>query len=168
MANTLLGLGLKFIPTPKLNTSPDKQITTLEQFERDFSLKVFFAGDTNNATPFNSLQVKSNWSPPPPPRVIENRIRQFSNAISTSFVNQPPISNLTTIQESILKAIKQNLAITIAPAIKNLGPFGVNTTQYIEWGMTHLLDILTYKIIPEEQELRDVKILSREIFIWTF
>jgi hypothetical protein len=51
MANTLLGIGLKFIPTPKLNTSPDKQITTLKQFECDFSLKVFFAGDTDNAPP---------------------------------------------------------------------------------------------------------------------
>ena len=51
MANILLGLGLKFIPTPKLNTSPDEQITTLERFERDFSLKVFFAGDTDDAPP---------------------------------------------------------------------------------------------------------------------
>ena len=51
MANTLLGLGLKFIPTPKLNTSPDKQINTLERFERDFSLKVFFARDTDDAPP---------------------------------------------------------------------------------------------------------------------
>jgi hypothetical protein len=63
--------------------------------------------------------------------------------------------------------IKRNPAITIAPADENLGPVGVNTTQYIEWGMTHLLNNLTYKIIPEEQALRDVKILSREIFIWT-
>ena len=43
MANTLLGLGLKFIPTPKINTSPDEQSTTLNRFERDFSLKIFFA-----------------------------------------------------------------------------------------------------------------------------
>ena len=33
--------------------------------------------------------------------------------------------------------------------------------------MKHLLDNLTYKIIPEEQALRDVKILSKDIFDWT-
>jgi hypothetical protein len=165
MANTLLGLGLKFIPTPKINTSPDEQTTTLKRFERDFSLKVFFAGDTDNSPTSNNLQVKSNWRPLPPPQVIKTRIRRFSNAISSSFINQPPISNLTTIQDSILNAIKQNPAITIAPANKNLGPVRFNTTQYIEWGMNHLLDNLTYKIIPEEQALRDVKKLSKEIFL---
>jgi hypothetical protein len=33
--------------------------------------------------------------------------------------------------------------------------------------MKHLLDTLRYKIIPEEQALRDVKKLSKEIFDWT-
>jgi hypothetical protein len=167
MANTLLGLGLKFIPTPKTNTSLDEQATTLDRFERDFSLKVFFAGNTDD-TPFpNKLRVKSNWRPPPPPRVIDTRIHRFSNAINASFINHPPTSNLTTIQDSILKAIKRNPAITIASADKNLGPVGINTTQYIEWGMKHLLDELTYKIIPEEQALRDVREISKEIFSWT-
>jgi hypothetical protein len=167
MANTLLGLGLKFIPTPKTNTSPDEQATTLDRFERDFSLKVFFAGNTDD-TPFpNKLRVKSNWRPPPPPRVIDTRIHRFSNAINASFINHPPTSNLTTIQDSILKAIKRNPAITIAPADKNLGPVGINTTQYIEWGMKHLLDELTYTIIPEEQALRDAREISKEIFSWT-
>ena len=72
-----------------------------------------------------------------------------------------------TLQESILKAIKQNPEITIASADKNLGLVGVNTTQYIEWGMKHLLDNSTYEIIPEEQALRDVKILSKDILDWT-
>ena len=41
LANTLLGLGLKIIPTPKVNTIPDEQDKTLSRFERDFGLKVF-------------------------------------------------------------------------------------------------------------------------------
>jgi hypothetical protein len=60
MANTLLGLGLKFIPTTKINTSQDEQTTTLDRFERDLSLKVFFAGDTDKAPTYNNLRVKSN------------------------------------------------------------------------------------------------------------
>jgi len=55
MANTLLGLGLKFIPTPKVNTSPEEQDTTLLRFEQDFSLKVFFAGDTDDASTSSTL-----------------------------------------------------------------------------------------------------------------
>jgi hypothetical protein len=167
MANTLLGLGFKFIPTPKVNPSPDEQDKTLSRFERDFSLKVFFAEDTDDASTSNNLQVKSNWQPPPPPRVIETRVHRFSKAISSSFIKQPPISNLTTVQESILNTIKQNPEITINPADKNLGPVGINTTQYIEWGMAHLLDTSTYKIIPEEQTLRDTTTLSNDIFSWT-
>jgi hypothetical protein len=89
MANTLLGLGLKFIPTPKSNTSPDEQTTTLERFERDLSLKVFFAGNTDDAPTPNNLRVKSNWRPLPPPRVIETRIRHFNTAINSSFVKLP-------------------------------------------------------------------------------
>ena len=167
MANTLLGLGLKFIPTPKLNTSPDEQITTLERFERDLSLKVFFAGDTDDTPPTNSLRVKSNWRPPPPPQVIITRLRQFTHAINATFVNRPPSYNLTKTQRSILNAIKRNPEITIAPADKNLGPVAINTTQYTEWGMTHLLDGLTYTIISEEQALSDARNLSKEIFDWT-
>ena len=167
MANTLLGLGLKFIPTPKVNTSPEEQDTTLLRFEQDFSLKVFFAGDTDDASTSNTLRIKSNWRPPPPSRVIETKVHRFNKAISSSFVTQPPIPNLTTLQESILNTIKQNSEITIAPADKNLGPVGINTKQYIEWGMKHLLDTSTYKTIPEEQAMRDVKTLSKDIFSWT-
>jgi hypothetical protein len=86
MANTFLGLGLKFIPTPKVNTSPEEQDTTLSRFERDFSLKVFFAGDTDDASTSNTLRRKSNWRPPPPPQVIETRVHRFNKAISSSFV----------------------------------------------------------------------------------
>jgi hypothetical protein len=105
MANTLFGLGLKVIPTRKVNTSPEEQDTTLLQFERDFSLKVFFVGDTNDSSTSNTLRIKSNWQPPPPPRVIETRVHRFNKAISSSFVTQPPIPNLTTLQESILNRI---------------------------------------------------------------
>jgi hypothetical protein len=59
-ANTLLGLGLKYIPTPRINTLPDKQDKSLSRFERDFSLKVFFAGDTEESSSVNTkLRLKS-------------------------------------------------------------------------------------------------------------
>ena len=52
-ANTLLGLGLKFIPAPKVNTSPAEQDKTLSRFERDLSLKVFL------------LETPTTMPPPP-------------------------------------------------------------------------------------------------------
>jgi hypothetical protein len=155
-ANTLLGLGLKYIPTPKINTSPDEQDKSLSRFERDFSLKVFFAGDTEESSSVNTtLRVKSIWIPPLPPKEIYTRIMRFCQSIRTSFVKRTTISNLSTAQQSLLNTIRRNPEVTIAPADKNLGPVGVNTKQYIEWGLKHLQDESTYK--PSQKQRRSQK-----------
>jgi hypothetical protein len=167
-ANTLLGLGLKYIPTPRINTSPDEQDKSLSRFERDFSLKVFFAGDTEESSSVNTtLRVKSTWIPPLPPREIDTRIMRFCQSISTSFVERTTISNLSTAQQSLLNTIRRNPEVTIAPADKNLGPVGVNTKQYIEWGLKHLQDESTYETLSEAKALSDVRKLCKEIYDWT-
>ncbi len=43
-------------------------------------------------------------------------------------------SNLTKFQAGILKKICNNKNVIIAHANKNLGPVGVDTEQYIQWG----------------------------------
>ena len=159
---------MKYIPTPRINTLPDKQDKSLSHFERDFSLKVFFAGDTKESSSVNTkLRVKSTWIAPLPPKEIDTRIMRFCQAIRTSFIKRTRVSNLSTAQQSLLNAIKQNPKITIASADKNLGPVGLNTKQYIEWGLKHLQDKSTYKTVSEEQALSDVKTLCKEIFDWT-
>lgn len=61
---SLLGLGLKFCPTPcytTYNLNP-----TLNRFKRDLWLKTFFAGNPleANDTYTSKMYVKSSWTPP--------------------------------------------------------------------------------------------------------
>ena len=56
----LLGLGLKYIPTPKLNITESQLDISLARFDRDFGLKVFFAGDEDDDTYINNdMRLKS-------------------------------------------------------------------------------------------------------------
>ena len=73
----LLGLGLKYIPTPKLNITESQLDTSLARFDRDFGLKVFFAGDEDDDNYINTeMRLKSTWRAPPPPPDIDSRIHR--------------------------------------------------------------------------------------------
>jgi hypothetical protein len=64
-ATSLLGLRLKFIPTPRYAPSATDVAPSLDQIERDIGLKTFFAGrDQGGEIP--KLRAKSSWCPPPP------------------------------------------------------------------------------------------------------
>jgi hypothetical protein len=67
----ILGLGLKFIPTPRWTqsgTAPEFNTKTLKRFERDLTLKGHFGpGPIASDEPYNPhLCNKSTWTPPPP------------------------------------------------------------------------------------------------------
>ncbi len=68
--SSLLGLGLKFIPTPHHSSSRSKVEPSHVQIERDIGLKTFFAGQDDGSTP-SKLRAKSNWRLPLPPRTID-------------------------------------------------------------------------------------------------
>jgi len=80
-ANSVLGLGLKYIPTPRQNITQDDIDKTLSRFERDIGLSIFFAGadddDSFNASD-HKLHIKSNWRAPLPPQNIDTRIAKPS------------------------------------------------------------------------------------------
>ena len=70
----LLGLGLKFIPTPTVNIRQADLDKTFARFERDVGLRVFFSGDEDDVSYDPSdLRGKSNWRAPILPREIEQR-----------------------------------------------------------------------------------------------
>ena len=48
--NSLLGLGLKFIPTPRFTTTPKdlKKDGPFDRFEQDMDLACYFSGTPNN------------------------------------------------------------------------------------------------------------------------
>ena len=80
-AKALLGLGSKFIPAPKFTTSNLE--SNIVRMARDFSLKVFFAGDDMDENELyrgnSKLFVKSNWTPRPNeiPAWVTTRLSRF-------------------------------------------------------------------------------------------
>ncbi len=73
---SLLGLSLKFIPTPRYAPSATDIAPFLDQIEHDVGLKTFFTGrDQGEEIPM--LRAKSSWHPPLPPRLVDYRINRF-------------------------------------------------------------------------------------------
>ncbi len=167
-ANQLLGLGLKFIPIPDINITEQELDQSNARFERDMGLKVFFAGDDDDTSyDPKALRAKSSWSAPLPPTEIDNRIYCFQKEISKQFTRKQITPNLYPPQRQILKNLQNNKDIVILSADKGLGPVGVSTKQYVEWGLKHLLDNSTYTLLSESTALKDCDILYRSIFQWT-
>lgn len=167
-ANQLLGLGLKFIPTPRINITPSDVEHSIARFERDVGLKIYFAGDDpTESFDHKTLRGKSKWRAPLPPLEIDSRIQHFSHWTEQNFRRRQTTPNLTRLQLNLLKQIKQNANITILSADKGLGPVGVDTKQYIEWGLKHLLDTSTYTILTEDQANKESENLYKEIYLWT-
>jgi len=167
-ANQLLGLGLKFIPTPQMNITSTKLEQTTSRFERDLGLKIFFANnDPMETYDPKALRGKSKWRAPLPPLNIDTRVQRFTQHLEHLFCQRKTTPNLTRLQFKLLKQIKQNANVTILSADKGLGPVGVDTKQYIEWALKHLLDTTTYTILPENQATADSNTLYNVIFQWT-
>lgn len=167
-ANQLLGLGLNFIPTPRINITSQELEQTISRFERDIGLKVFFAGDNSTETyDPKSLRGKSKWRAPLPPMDVDTRVQHFTQNLEHIFCRRKVNPNLTRLQLKLLNQIKRNANITILSADKGLGPVGVDTTQYIEWALKHLLDTTTYTILQEDQATADGETLYNDIYRWT-
>ena len=84
---SLLGLGLKFIPTPRyINTWKKLKELSMPKFTRAIHLRFHFAG--TNTTPDDTydpkIYVRSNWTPPHwtlPPVVMKERLDKFSTTL---------------------------------------------------------------------------------------
>ena len=64
-AHHLLGLGLKYVPTPKLNITKAQLDTSFARFDRDIGLETFFAGaEDNNTNIYTNMRLKSTWRAP--------------------------------------------------------------------------------------------------------
>ena len=70
-ATSILGMGMKFIPTPQWTPHPDVVNESIDWFECNLGLKVFFAGDEDITRTPEKLRVKSTWRAPLPPRRVD-------------------------------------------------------------------------------------------------
>jgi hypothetical protein len=154
-ASSLLGLGLKFIPTPCHSSFHSEVEPSLVRIECDNGLKPFFAGQDDGSNP-SKLRVKSNWRPPLPPKTIEVQVNSFLMKVCGLIAKRQGKQNVTPHQRQLLASIQENQSIIIAQADKNLGPVGIDVEDYIKLGLEHLLDTLTYKMLTETQAARDI------------
>jgi hypothetical protein len=149
-ASSLLGLGLKFIPTPCHSSSPSKVEPSLARIECDIGLKTFSVGQDDGSTP-SKLRAKSNWCPPLPSRTIDVRVNSFLMKVHGLITKQEGKQNLTPHQRQLLASIQENQSVIIAQVDKNLGPAGIDIKDYIKLGLEHPLNTLTYEMLIEAQ-----------------
>ncbi len=95
--SSLLGLGLKFVPTPCHSSSHSEVEPSLVWIECDIGLKTFFAGQDDGSTP-SKLRAKSNWHPPLPPRTIDFQVNSFLMKVRWLIAKRQGKQNLTPHQ----------------------------------------------------------------------
>ena len=109
IAKHVLGLSRKFIPVRHHSVSADEMNPSLENFERDCHLKVYFAGNPLDHKP-PPLYVKSKWRPPYSaiPLEIQNRLSRFFKKLNIIFRRRKGISNLLTFQMKLIQWLRRH------------------------------------------------------------
>ena len=163
----LLGNGLKFIVTPKRSHCNGEIKDTLQRFDREMRLKIFFSDPDLENDKIEPLRINSEWTPELIPLETIQRISNFSDAVRHTHIPRRGILNISSYQARLLQSIHENEKIVIMHADKNLGPVAVDTTDYIRWALNdHLLDTNTYVQVPEDEALEAISKLNLEIFRW--
>lgn len=157
---SLLGLGMKFIPTPRYSNKWTT-IDTMPRFSRNIYLRFYFATNNNNLPDENEgeynpkMYVPSKWTPPHwmfPKRIIDERLSLFSEHLEKLFRKRRGTINLLPHQRRALSHIQKQRDFLIVPCDKNLGPSIIETEDYLRIAFRdHLNDHRTYrKLRPNE------------------
>ena len=147
----LLGLNLKFIPSPT-NIASTQNLTDIPRFHRQLKLYYIFGRRYNphQKPPDDEnpkLILPSTWTPPNLPTFLADRFTHFSTTVSriNESIPQPP-SNLLPIQKAGLRFLKNRPDLLVWPTDKNLGPIVTTKQHYVELIIRdHLSDTKTYK-----------------------
>jgi len=132
----LLGLGLKFCPTPKPLKKSDLT-TGFNDLVRSYRLKTYFLGKADNQ--YNKkLYVPTNWTPPKADEDAESIFLEIYSNIDKAYMNRIQKYNLNVAQRQTLKDLKANKNLIVVQADKNLGPVLMLTTKYLELCYNHL------------------------------
>lgn len=135
---SLLGLGLKFCPTPQYTTSPAQAESALARFRIDFLTKVAFCHKrfepSNDWTPGQLYLRNPDWTGPKssdiPPEVY-HRALAFESALRPMFRKRRVRRNLTPIQERLLESFTNSPTCLVVPSDKNLGPVLLDRALYV-------------------------------------
>jgi len=141
--STIIGLGLKFIPSPqRQNINPT---TSLSRLNKDFKTKVYFSGKPlQTEEEFNpKLHVESEWCPKSweIPKDIHDCLDSFRRQILKTLRKRTPKStNLLPFQTRALRSLAIHTDVLVVNYDKNLGPTLINTPTYIERAFTDHLE----------------------------
>ena len=171
---SLLGLGLKFIPTPSLTNfwSRLKQ-SSYDRLFRSVHLRFHFAGKppSEGTTTYDpKIYVHSTWTPPHwtiPPIALEERLTRFSSALNKLFKMRKGKTNLLPHQHRALRMLQQQQTFLIVPCDKNLGPGIIERHDYLKIAMRdHLSDTTTYKSLTTSEIDRYSSDMTKNILGW--
>ena len=176
---SLLGLGLKFIPTPTFTNNPTNILnTTLEQYTRNLSCKTYYAveEDDDNSNTLEEeefdkkMYIHSKTCPPDwkLPFTVVNRREIFKKAICNTFQKSRCASNLLPSQRRALRQLQQSKEnLLVVQCDKNLGPAIIERDKYIMHAINHhFKDSSTYQKVPKHHVPAVVKRLKKSIIKW--
>ena len=101
---SVLGLGLKFIPTPEDTSGRKTAEVALDRFEREMGWKILYASKAADKKILDQtkLYVRSTKHPPLPPRKRNNRIQFFRKSLLAFFTKyEKGKPNLTFFQKNV-------------------------------------------------------------------
>ena len=135
----LLGLGSKFVILPEMTTNDPSIQCSFDRFDRDISVKAFFAGKGDFVTEDgdSKLCIKSVWLPPEslfPPK-FSRRLIAFRAQVSSQFSARKCQPNLSPPQLRLLNDFKQDHSIITLNTDKALG--NTRSTSGMHLSSTH-------------------------------
>lgn len=167
-AKSLLGMGSTFIRKPEFTTGNISH--TVDRFDRDMKLKVFFAGSENlpGRDNISKLYVKSTWTPQDfeIPPWVHRRLRHFFRKTQALFKKKKVASNLFPFQEKLLQDLLDHPTLLFPQTDKGLGPCAVEVDQYIEDCLIHLRDEQIYRQLTDQEATAILSSLETKIDAW--
>ena len=155
---SLLGLGLKFIPTPDYATKWPHVATdpkgALSRLDRAVRLRCYF----NDSPPLDDqdldynprMYIPSEWTPPhwDAPRHVIQRLATFRDTLRPLFRKQTIRRNLPQFQRIALENLRTQDDFLVVHCDKNLGPAIIERNEYIRLAYRdHLNDRDTYQLL---------------------
>ena len=147
---SLLGLSLKFCPTPRYTHNKSTLQTTLKRHQRDLWLKNYFYDNILDENYNRRLYYKSSWTPPDWKIHLElqRRYMEFETNYKSLFQRRHGVSNLLPEQRIALQQLQQNHDIIVVQCDKNLGPAIIERDAYIRMAFKdHLSQEDTYQYL---------------------
>jgi hypothetical protein len=145
----LLGLNLKFCPTPKIKM--DEMLSNWNHFIRNIRLRFLFKDKDEQVINWKMYIPNPNFQPPFAPAIVEATLKNVFESASSKLKSfqQCKQFNLSSEQRTLLGELKENYDLFVLQADKNLGPVLMTKQQYLEFCLNHLNQPQYYKRIKE-------------------